>query len=237
MWQEIDSVVPDVRILRRLLFASVHITKECPCYWKIVCDFAYGFSCTEHEFENVRILLDNLEFLDSKAFQTDKELLEELYSFPEYHHQPLGVVLISSNNTCRSCSGKLLIRADRPSYLTVYTDDMGSVHGTHFRKYCQNNRKNCHYTQHYGFHTYGDNGDMIFDTDWDQQPYFMPTSKTAFSLQFLKKFEAELLLGQVSYLQKSTIYNYYNNYEQVKKGCSNGNMSDQDDDDQVDELR
>ena len=239
MWQEIESTLPDITVLRRLLFASAHLAKESPNYWKIVCEFAFGYSEPEH-YERVRILLENLEYLDSKAFQTDRELQEQLYSSVGYQHKPLGVVLISPIETCQSCGGKLLLRADRPSIMTLYTDDMGTLNGTHFRKYCQNGRKNCHYTQHYGFHTYGDSGDMTFDSDWDKLPYFVSTSKTAFSLQFLKKFEAELLLGQVSYLQKCSIYNYFNNYEQVKKqgnanNCDNGS-EDHDNEDQLDHL-
>lgn len=227
MWQEIESALPDVKVLRRLLFASVHVTKECPNYWKIVSEFAFGHSATEH-YENVRVLLENLEFLDSKAFETDKELQKELYSSIGYQYQPLGVVLISPIKMC-PCA----------SYITVYTDDMGTLNGTHFRKFCQNARKNCHYTQHYGFHTDGDSGDMIFDSDWNQLPYFMSTAKTAFSLEFLKRFEAELLFGQISYLQKSTIYNYYNNYEQVKKKSSSSNSDDisEDDSEDIDDQR
>ena len=235
MWQDIDSVVPNVSILRRLLFAARHVSKECPNYWNIVADFAFG-PCTSKQ--DVRLLIENLDFLDDKAFQTDKELMKELHTSQGYQHQPLGIVFISTNNTCRFCGGKLLIRADRPSFMTVYTDDIGTVHATHFRKYCQNSQKKCHYTQHYGFHTYGDSGDMIFDPDWDQQPYFLSTSKTAFSLSFLRKFEAEILLGQISYHQKSCIYNYYNNYEQVKKRASRTSSDHiSDEDNPIDESR
>lgn len=38
-------------------------------------------------------------------------------------------------------------------------------------------------------------------------------------MAFLEKFDAELLLGQVSYKQKCDIYNYYHKYEITKK-CS-----------------
>ena len=123
----------------------------------------------------------------------------------------------------------LLVRADRPSFMTIYTDDMGTVHGTHFRKYCS---KKCHFTQHYGFHT---EGDMFYDPDWNSLPYFVSTAKMAFSLSFLDRFEAELLLGQVSFNQKSAIYNYYNNYEQVKKKTSVENSSSDDDGDQTEQ--
>ena len=217
MWQEIDSVVPEVSVLRRLLFATAHLSKECPKYWNIVTKFSFG-SCDN--LEDVEVLVENLEFLDSKAFETDQGLLKELHSAEGYHKQPLGIVLISSNTTCRLCGGKLLVRADRPSSMTVYTDDMGTVNATHFRKYCQNSRKQCHFTQYYGFHKNSDSGNISFDQDWEQHQYLVSTSKTAFSLSFLKRFEAELLLGQVSFNQKSAIYNFYNKYEQVIKKTS-----------------
>ena len=44
MWQEIDSVVPEVSVLRRFLFATAHLSKECPKYWNIVTKFSFG-SC------------------------------------------------------------------------------------------------------------------------------------------------------------------------------------------------
>ena len=148
MWQEIDSVVPEVIVLRRLLFATAHLSKECPKYWNIVTKFSFG-SCDN--LEDVKVLVENLEFLDSKAFETDQRLLKVLHSAEGYHKQPLGIVLISSNTTCRLCGGKLLVRVDRPSSMTVYTDDMGTVNATPFHKYCQNSRKQCHFTQYYGF--------------------------------------------------------------------------------------
>jgi hypothetical protein len=46
------------------------------------------------------------------------------------------------------------------------------------------------------------------------------THKTGFSLPFLQKFDAELLLGQVSYKQKSDIYNYYHKYDKMEKKMS-----------------
>ena len=104
--------------------------------------------------------------------------------------------------------------------MTVYTDDMGTVNATRFRKYCQNSRKQCHFTQYYGYHKNGDSGNIIFDQDWDQHQYLISTFKMAFSLSFLERFEAELLLGQVSFNQKSAIYNFYNKYEHVTKKTS-----------------
>ena len=41
MWEEVVSVVPDAVVLRRHLFAGVHISKSTPGYSTIVNDFAF----------------------------------------------------------------------------------------------------------------------------------------------------------------------------------------------------
>lgn len=53
---------------------------------------------------------------------------------------------------------------------------------------------------------------MIADNNWAELPYFISTSKTGFSTTLLEKFDAELLLGQLSYKQKADIYNFYHKY-------------------------
>ena len=50
--------------------------------------------------------------------------------------------------------------------------------------------------------------------------YFVSTSETAIELSMLKKFDSELLLGQISYSQKAEIYNYSNGYPVQPKKCS-----------------
>ena len=44
-------------------------------------------------------------------------------------------------------------------------------------------------------------------------PYFVSSRETGFEMSLLEKFDAELLLGQVSYNQRADIYNYYHGYE------------------------
>ena len=78
MWEEVVSVVPDAVVLRRLLFAGVHISKSTPGYSTIVNNFAFQASEKPNP-DDTRVLLENLEFLIEKAFDTDKELLAELY--------------------------------------------------------------------------------------------------------------------------------------------------------------
>lgn len=232
MWQELERSVPDVSILRRILFAVANLPKETPNYWQIVRDFSFG--SISSDTENVRLLVENLRYIDSKAFTTDKSLLHELYDQPctQQLDKPLGIVLISKNEACLMCGGKLLVRSDRPSFVTVYTDQMGTVPATHFRKYCQNNHKGCSFTQHYGFYMTGDNSILHFDSNWSKLPYFLCTAMTAFEVTFLDRFEVELFLGQITYKQKCDMYNFMHKYEQKKKECSatslSGNVNDDD---------
>ena len=73
-------------------------------------------------------------------------------------------------------------------------------------------RKGCAFRQFYGYSSEGSQSVTFYDLDWETNNYFISSSKTAFKLQMLQKFDAELLLGQVSYSQKSEIYNYSNGY-------------------------
>ena len=71
MFEEIAASVPDVTVLRRLLFAAVHIPKSTPRYSEVVTDLVYG-ACEEKPGpESVRVLLESIEFLSTKAFDTD----------------------------------------------------------------------------------------------------------------------------------------------------------------------
>ena len=90
----------------------------------------------------------------------------ELYQFEGYHGNPLRILLISSKETCRNCAGKLLVRGDRPSFPTVYNEDIGTILGIHFRKYCENQSKGCHFVQHYGFYTTDGIDGVIYDADY-----------------------------------------------------------------------
>lgn len=67
-WSEISSIVPDIAILRRVLFAAAHIPNSIPRYPEIVCEFAFQ-SAKQHrpEPEKVRVLLENLAFMNEKG--------------------------------------------------------------------------------------------------------------------------------------------------------------------------
>ena len=100
-------------------------------------------------------------------------MLTELNQFEGYHGNPLGIQLISSKETCRNCAGKLFVHGDRPSFPVLYNEDIVTVLGTHFRKYCENQSKGCHFVQHYGFYTTDGIDGIIYDDDCYTLLYFM----------------------------------------------------------------
>ena len=92
--------------------------------------------------------------------------------------------------------------------------------GLHNHKYCQNSSKGCSYRQFYGYHSEGSQSVQFYDKDWANAMYFVSSSETAFEMSLLSKFDAELLLGQISYKQKAETYNYVSGYPVPPKKCS-----------------
>ena len=82
---------------------------------------------------------------------TDKALALELQALNYDQFKPLGVVLISTNQICQKCEGKLLLRGDRPSTIAIYTESQGTLLSSHLVKYCRNSRKGCKFSQHYEY--------------------------------------------------------------------------------------
>lgn len=211
----------DKDVLRRILFAVEYLPADCPCYWEAISKFAcLGSDCNTLSTQEVKLLVENLQLLNERAFATDVSLRLELQAMNHYAAQPLGIVLVSRNEKCLECSGNLLLRGDRPSRVTVYTESQGTVIGSHFVKFCQHFRKGCSFNQHYGYHSMGNKSTSYYDSDWDKHPYLVSTSQTAFELTLLQRFDFELLIGELSYKQKSEIYNCLNGYDDIKKTCS-----------------
>lgn len=214
----------DPGVLRRLVFVAVYLPRDLPHYWSVVTQFV-GMESEGAKVlspESVRVAVENLEALNSAVFVTDQKLIHEIHAFspPKPGSFPLGIILISSRKQCSLCGGKLLVKGDRASTLTVYTESIGSVIGTHYHKICQNFRKGCAFRQFYGYSSEGSQSVTFYDSDWESNSYFISSSETAFELRMLQRFDAELLLGQVSYSQKSEIYNYSNGYPVQPKKCT-----------------
>lgn len=218
MLGQLSEVISDVSVLRRILFAVAHLPPDCPQLWEIAIRFGVGPSKHRNTItpKQAQVLFENLCDLNSEAFVNDELLLQELsqHEFPHTSPRPLGIVLISCTTQCCACGGPLSLRADRPSYMTIYDDRLGTLSSTHYQKYCRKPR--CRVHQYYGYHTRGDEGELYYDSDWSTLPYFVSTQKTAVSMKFLQTYNAELLIGQVSYKQRADIYNYVHGYLPTK---------------------
>ena len=137
-----SSLVKDVSVLRRMLFASTYLSCDMPHYWEVVASFSNQGSNENVSASQVKLLMENLEILNQQAFSSDLVLTKELLSTESKSlSQPLGVVLVSAKKTCRSCGTKLLLRGDRSSRITLYTEQLATVPATHYHKYCGNKRK------------------------------------------------------------------------------------------------
>ena len=214
----VAAEVGDVGVFRRLLFATFYLPSDVPHYWNIVATFCNQGS-SKVSPESAKMLMENIQILNPEAFCTDEALKRELIGM-EYgpSKQPLGVPLIPSQTECFSCGGKLLLRGDRPSRLSLYTEALGTVPATHYHKYCHNYRKGCNIVQFYGYHREKDQR-LCYD-NWMSLPYFLSSQETGFELEMLRRFDVELLVGQISYQQKADIYNISNGYDTTKKYCS-----------------
>ena len=141
----VGSVIKDVSVLRRMLFAASNLPQDVPHYWEIVASFSCVNSSISLSADRVKLLMENLQLLSRQAFATDAELTAELLKThrvcPKSKSEILGVALISDKQTCRKCGGRLLIRQDRPSRVILYTESMGTVPASHYHKYCQNHRR------------------------------------------------------------------------------------------------
>lgn len=208
MLRVVAAQLKDVAILRRLLFAVMHIPRGLPNFWGMVVEFA-TFGKVDHSSlgeDEVKMLVENLEVFESNAFATDRSLLKELLEFKPSRGRAFGIVLISDKTSCVNCGGKLILRKDRPASLVLYDDSFGAVPASHFHKYCSNHT--CSVTQYYGYYTTGGCDLQVFyNADWSSLPYFVASRETAFSTLLLQRLDSEIVIGQLSYQQRANIFN------------------------------
>lgn len=213
--------IKDVSVLRKLLFAVSQLPRDLPHIWQLAVEFATeSKSNATINAETAKMLAENLQELDSLAFESDDKLFHQLLGMPS--QKPLGLVLISSSTRCILCESKLQLRKDRHSSVVVYDDNMGTLPGSHFHKLCTNRSCNC--TQYYGYYTAkisaGSSSEVYFNADWDSLPYFVSSRETVFSMSALKRFDSGILLGQLSFKQCADIYNHLHHNENTSKDLS-----------------
>lgn len=200
--------IQDVSVLRRLLFAATFVNPDLPMFWGVVLEFATAGEISKSSItpDQVKVLIENLQALNSKAFETDINLQKELIYFDV--KKPLGIPLISLSNSCLMCGSPLQLRRDRPAPIVVYDFRCGTIPGAHYHKFCP--KRTCSFIQYYGY--YSIQGRVFFSPDWKSLPYFFSSHDTAFSMEILNQYEANLLIGHLSFQQQADIYNYLHNY-------------------------
>ena len=211
--QELSDHLESPSVLRKMLFATVNLPSDLPDYWKIVIHFGTnGADDNLPTTTKLQALVENLQYLDKDVFLSDKNLMELLMKEKGRDGKPIGIALISSRTRCQSCGGDLMVKADRPSYLTLYSDSLGTVTAVHYRKICKNTRRGlCNTVQFYGYFS-KETGSLTYDTNWRELPYFVSSRETAFEMSMLTKLDAEILIGLMSYKQSADIYNYIHGY-------------------------
>jgi cellobiose-specific phosphotransferase system component IIB len=206
--------IKDLSVVRRMAFAATFLPESMPNYWETVAAFGLKGKESRNKItaETARLLVENWKCLDRALFDTDDELLSEFVGTSVFNSRvKMGVVLLSPQECCLLCNSKLYVRADRFSSVVIYDITYGTMPGTHFVKYCR--KKGCNFNQHYGFYIAG-NG-VVYNNNWKTLKYFMSSNETVFSMEFLRRFDIELLVGQVSYKQQADIYNLIHGYDDV----------------------
>ena len=114
MFAEASELCQNISVLRKLCFTAKYLNKVTPKYW----DFVKAFSMdVKPNNKQVEIFIQNLQYLDNNAFEVDYSLLQQIQQLEGFQGHPLGIVLLSANNTCRLCGGSLLFRADNQAFL------------------------------------------------------------------------------------------------------------------------
>ena len=151
---------------------------------------------------------------NSDVFTAESKLTRELAKMSKNDSsepEKIGVILLSPIENCILCKTKLFIRHDRSVQATLYDSAFGSVPAIHYTRYCR--KKGCSLQQHYGYYTKGVSSEITYNYDALSLSYFMCSRESAFSMEILKKFDSECLIGQISYKQCAEIFNNYHGYE------------------------
>ncbi len=209
----LSKCIKDVSILRRLIFAVAQLPKDLPNLWDVAVGFATHGKQSALTAEQAKVLVENMQELDAQAFSSDEDLRRQLIGFQVPRSKPLGILLVSSNEKCLLCASKLQLRRDRSALIVIYDDIMGTVPGSHFHKYCSS--RACGFVQYYGYYTTGlASSEVVFNKDWNDLPFFVSSRETAFSMRLLHRFNAQIVMGQLSFKQCADVYNFFNNYPQ-----------------------
>lgn len=109
MLGEASKYIQDTSVLRRLMFATSVLPEDTPKLWEIITKFA-GYkaaSSTQLLPQQAKLIADNISFTDKHVLTSDESLFRELVLMPFERREHVGVVLISTRQSCIECGGKL----------------------------------------------------------------------------------------------------------------------------------
>ena len=220
MLGEILKNFSDFSAVRRALFFINTVPKVVPNFIDHLANFAArGLkrrrSSGPEESQNfangeaIANLASNLITLFPDLKKKEEELWQELHEFSiEQNEHALGAVLVSEIIHCRLCGNVLHVKCSRISEVLVYDHAKGTFIASKIPKVCCNRK--CQLTQRYGYYTVGN--DKFYDENWDSNEFLLSTSRTAFTLSLLQKFEYEILIAKMSFKEKVDIYNSVHGY-------------------------
>lgn len=86
MLEALSKYVSDVSVLRRLLFAVVHLPQDLPNFWGVAVEFA---TCGKESrnmisSQQAQLFIENMRSLDNTAFSSDNQLLLNMLEFQIY---------------------------------------------------------------------------------------------------------------------------------------------------------
>lgn len=134
-----------------------------------------------------RMCVENLQEMDAAVFQTYDDSIQELIACKDQKGRPLGLILISQNNSCLLCNSKLLVGKDWPSPVIVYGDKLGSLHCSHYHNIV---RTGFVVLWHYTLQR-NESTTVLYNSYWDSY-YFVSFRETVFSMAMLLKCKAEI---------------------------------------------
>lgn len=177
-------------------------TQGFPNYWSVVTQFASQGSQSLQP-QSVKIAVDNLVSVDEKAFlQTSSWRMKSTHCVwvpPIQIHlasflfpRTLAVHSVAVNywfETIEEVTSHWILRDSCWQPLSN----------------CPKVPKGCSFRQYYGYSSQGSQSTVYYDVNWVEHEHFISTSGTAFEMSLLRKFDTELLLGQISYNQMADI--------------------------------
>ena len=144
---------------------------------------------------------------------SEKILFQELHDISLELGQPLGTVLVSSQETCRICCNTLVLEK-KVHPAVIYGSYRGTYLGSRVTKVC----RRCKLYEHYGYWSHGRK--KHFTNESLQLDFLLSTEDTAFEFALLRQYAQLLVLGALPFSTFAASYNRRFYYHHVDpQGC------------------